>query len=143
MATVYTNPNDFDGLVVRRLAKLSSLDMTTAAVFNAYVNGPNTILLCYCVLRNFSAFPDGALLPATWAFTYGSVPNGSAAPTAPTNLKTAQTISGSPSPYVIAQSITTQNGYLEPWYTLYFAISTATNGVGTFDVTFYGGILAK
>ena len=138
-----TIPGDLAGLHLIRLAKLTGVDMTATSVSNVYANGPKSVLIVAAVLHNFSAFTDAALLPASWAFSYGSAPNSAAAPTTPNNLRTAVTISGIAPPYVIGQSFTSVAPYLPAFYTLYFAITTATNGVGTFDVTFYGGILSK
>ncbi len=144
MSIPLAQQGDFNGLKLVRLAKLSAVDMTTAAVYNVYNNGPNTVLLLVCALHNFSAFTESVTnLPATWAFTYGTAKTGATAPTAPNNMRTAQTPSGVSPPYLIGQGITTTSPYIPPFFTLYFAVSTATNGVGTFDVTFYGGILAK
>jgi hypothetical protein len=141
MAIQPTVPGDFGGLHVVRLAKLTSVDMTTAAAFNVYKNGPNTVLLVAWALVNFSAFPDGTAPPATWAFSYGTDSS-----TAPVNMRAASTISSAPSvPIVGAQSFSTSTllPYIQPFTTLYFAVTTTTNGVGTFDVVFYGGILNR
>lgn len=140
---VPARPGDFEGLHVQRIAKLTAIDMTTAAVFNVYNNGPNTVMLVAIALTNFSSFPDNTALPATWAFTYGSAPTTATPPTSPTNLRSAQTVSGAVAPYLLGTGITTTSPYLPPFYTLYFAISTATNGAGTFNVNFFGGFLAK
>jgi hypothetical protein len=138
-----TIPGDLEGLYVTRLAKITGLSMTATSVTNWYVNGPKTVMVVAAVLSNFSAFPDGTALPATWAFSYGSAPNGATAPTAPTNLRAALAPNPTVTPYVITQSMTTSAPYLQPWFTVYFAVSTATNGAGTFDATLYGGILSK
>ncbi|HXU06350.1 MAG TPA: hypothetical protein VN903_35585 [Polyangia bacterium] len=136
-----TFPGDLGGLHVVRLAKLTAVDMTTAAAYNVYKNGPNTVMLVAWVLTNFSAFPDGTAPPATWACSFGTNST-----TAPTNMRAAGTISAAPStPVVTAQSfsVSTLTPYIAPFTSLYFAVTTTTNGLGTFDAIFYGGILNR
>ena len=137
------HPGDLTGVKLQILGKLTAVDMTTTAVFNVFNNGPNNCIICYHVLGNFSAFPIGQPLPATWAFSVGRTATSATAPTAPTDLVGATPITGSKAPYLNAQGMTNTNAYIAPFNTLYFAISTATNGVGTFDYTALGVILAK
>jgi hypothetical protein len=137
-----THADDLNGLHVIRLAKLTGVDMTTAAAFNVYNNGPNTVLLIGWAMGNFSAFPNGSAPPATWAMSYGT--NSS---TAPTNMRAALSIANASTvvPVVASQAlgIATTQPYILPFTTLYFAVTTTTNGVGTFDMVFYGGILNR
>ncbi len=136
-----TVPGDLGGLHVVRLAKLTGISMTSAAVYNAYKNGPNTVMLVAYALINFSAFPDGSAPPATWAWSAGTD-----SATTPVNMKAAGTISSAPSiPVVVAQSfsLSTLTPYIPPFTTFYFAVTTTTNGSGTFDAVFYGGILNR
>lgn len=133
-------PDDLGGQVVR-LAKLSAIDMTTAAAYNWYNNGKNTVLAIAWSLQNFSAFPDGTAPPATWAWSAGT--NSS---TAPTNMKAAGTISSAPATPVCTAfsfSSSTLVCMIPPQTTLYLAVTTTTNGSGTFDAVFYGIILAR
>jgi hypothetical protein len=141
MAIQPTSPSDLGGSRIVRLAHLTGLDMTTTAVYNWYNNGPNTVLQIAWVLSTFSAFPDGTAPPATWAFSVGS--NSS---TTPNNMRAAGVISSAPSmPVVIGVSFSTSTltPYIQPGGTVWFAITTATNGVGTFNATLFGCILAR
>ena len=137
-----THPGDLTGLKIQILGKLTAVDMTTAAVFNVFNNGPNQCLLTHVTFGNFSAFPTGISLPGTWAFSYGTAPTTAAAPAAPANLQSSGSMSGK-APYLLAQAMTNTSAYIAAFYTLYFAVVTTTNGVGTFDAVFYGGVLGK
>ena len=62
-------------------------------------------------------------------------------------MRAAAAISAASSviPVVASQAlgIATTLPYIMPFTTLYFAVTTTTNGVGTFDMVFYGGILNR
>jgi hypothetical protein len=42
-----------------------------------------------------------------------------------------------------ALGITTLSQYIQPRTTCYFAVTTTTNGVGTFDAELYGGYIDR
>ncbi|HXU06351.1 MAG TPA: hypothetical protein VN903_35590 [Polyangia bacterium] len=123
------------------LGKLKTISMTATGVYDWYNNGQNVVLVTHYVLKNFSDFPDGTATPATWAFSVGTD-----SPTSPVNMRAAGTISGAPgTPVVTAQSfsVSTLTPYVMPRTTVYFAVTTTTNGVGTFDAEIYGGYLNR
>ena len=141
MAVIPTNPEDIGGLNVVLLGKLKTISMTATAVFDWYNNGQNQVLVTHFILRNFSGFVDGTAPPATWAFSVGWDSS-----TSPVNMRAAGAISSAPSvPLVIPPSYTssTLTPYIPPRTTLYFAVTTATNGVGTFDAELYGGYINR
>lgn len=133
-----TNPNDIGGANIQLLGKLRALDMTATAVYDWLNNGPNTVLVFCHVLRNFSAFPDGSTAVATWAYSFGT--NSS---TTPNNMRAAATAAFFPVVSSQSMNSSTITAYVPPRTTVYFAITTATNGVGTFDAELYGAILAR
>lgn len=139
MATLPIFPHDVVGGNIVKLAKVSSVDMTTAAVFTVLKNGgPDTMVILGCYFHNMSGFADYTNFPATWACSWGSDSS-----TAPVNGKAAGAVGATPIPVILAQALnsTSLTPYLLPSQTLYFAVTTTTNGVGTVDVTFFGLIL--
>ncbi len=141
MATSPVNVGDIGGLDIVLLGKLTGISMTSAAVYNWYNNGQNTVLVTHFVLKNFSAFPDGTAPPATWAWSVGSD-----SATTPVNMKAAGTISSAPAtPVALAQSVSvsTLTPYVPPRTTVYLAVTTTTNGSGTFDAELYGGYIDR
>ena len=141
MAGTPTNPNDI-GYDVVLLGKITGIDMTTAAVFPWFKAGANTCLATAFVLKNFSSFNDGGATPATWAFSIGTDSS-----TAPVNMRAAAaaTATSTVVPIVgaLALGTTTLSQYVLPGVTCYFAVTTTTNGVGTFDAYLYGAILPR
>lgn len=142
MALIPTNPNDIGGLQIGLLGKIRSIDMTAAAVFNWFNNGPNVCLATHFVLRNFSAFGDGSATPATWAFSIGTDSS-----TTPVNMKAAGAATAISAVIPIVGALVlgsaTLTQYIRPSTTCYFAVTTTTNGVGTFDAELYGAILPR
>src|SRR5690242_15271691 len=114
--------------------------MTTTAVYDWFNNGPNVVLVTQVILSSFSAFPDGTAGPATWAFSYGTDSS-----VTPVNMRAAGTIASLTTPVTVVQAMSTLTltPYIQPRQTCYFAITTATNGVGTFNASLHGIILAR
>lgn len=141
MANSPVLPGDIGGLRIVLLGKLTGISMTAAAVFDWYNNGQATVLVTHYILKNFSGFPDGTATPATWAFSVGTD-----SAVTPVNMRAAGTISAAPgTPVVVAQSVSTSTltPYIPPRTTCYFAVTTTTNGVGTFDAEMYGGYINR
>ena len=135
------NITDFGGQRIAAVGVLRSVDMTATTVYDWMNNGQNTVIIYAVGLSHFSAFPDGTAPPATWAFSYGTD-----SAVTPVNMRAAGTISAAPTtPIVIAQSMnsSTLTPYVLPRQTVYFAITTTTNGVGTFNATLFGAYLGR
>jgi hypothetical protein len=137
-----TSPGDIGGLRIARLGKITGISMTATAVFDWYNNGQATVLATHFILHTFSDFPDGTSTPATWAFSIGTdsatVPVNMRAAASATNASTVVPIVAA---FVLGSTTLTQ--YIPPRTTCYFAVTTTTNGVGTFDATLYGGYLDR
>jgi hypothetical protein len=124
------------------LGKLTGISMTATAVFDWYNNGQMTVLATHLILRNFSDFAEGASTPATWAFSVGTDSS-----TSPVNMKAASAATNTSTVLPIvagfALGSATLTQYIPPRTTCYFAVTTTTNGVGTFDAELYGGYLNR
>lgn len=140
MATINAYPNDFHNLPVGVLAKLSNVDMTAAAVFFVLANtSGQQIILTHVTFAAFSAFGDGVALPSAWAPSWGTN-----SATTPTSMYNATLGSNVVAPCVIATPTLTAVPYIAPGQSLYFAVVTTTNGVGTIgSVKFCGSYLPK
>jgi hypothetical protein len=142
MAGTPTQPSDLNGLSVGLLGKSIGVDMTATNVVTLFTNGPNTALCTAIILENFSSFPAGSATPATWAFSVGTD-----SATVPVNMRAAAAATAAstviPIVWAFALGTTTLSQYVAPGGKVYFAVSTATNGLGTFDVKLIGGILTR
>lgn len=139
MTAPVSHPDIFKGLRIDVLGKLSTVDMTTAAVFNVLNNDNRTLLLTHVTMSGFSSFAIGAAFPATWACSWGT-----SSSTAPTDMYNAAPGNTGNVPVVIAQPMYAVVPYIEPTKSLYFAVVTTTNGLGTIGtINFFGAILAR
>lgn len=131
-------PDNFKGLSVGVLARLTNIDMTTAAAFNVCNATSKTIALTHVCFENFSAFAVGVAFPATWACSWGTN-----SVTTPTNMFNAAIGTTAIIPFVIAQPMLAVSPYIQPGQALWFAVVTTTNGVGTIGaITFCGGFIS-